>query len=56
MTGLLFRISVFHHKVFEGVQTFYIKNSYDQGKYFQRPASAYTVIYDYYVYYSQRRQ
>lgn len=32
------------------------KNSYDQGKYFQRPTSAYTVIYDYYVYYSQRRQ
>jgi hypothetical protein len=54
--GLLFRILVFHHKVFKGVQTFYIKNSYDQGKYFQRPASAYTVIYDYYVYYSQRRQ
>lgn len=31
MTGLLFRISVFHHKVFKGVQTFYIKHLNENG-------------------------
>lgn len=45
-----------HLKFFTKQRNLYKKNSYDQGKYFQRPASTYTVIYDYYVYYSQRRQ